>query len=455
MRNRSIIWVCALLLFAGLMPVKAFANTGEVTCYYYFHQSYLAVVNDLHLEIAIDSDSELISVNWVGIDPPATTAGYTTWPGDDGFDVDFTWDTPVPYCTWVRVRINITLKGTVCTNQQELVSAIWTFDGAPVNAPKIPPHKWKMLRRYFTPGGANDIYPFELINTGLTDLYIRNLEFGLLNYDLVDDVYAWLGWDPALYTGGDFSLLPGNSLGMNLTTDRWIYPPHVYGHWEMWSGDLPADSLIGEAWMMHYDHEPSLAAQMGTFEVLFNGDGSRTVNWSTLAENSVAGFNIYRANTLEDERLLVNDALIPAMGSDVNGADYSVVDRGIEMKLDCFYWVENITVDGDNSMHGPFLASGKEEAPDVFALYQNYPNPFNPNTIIEYNLSNDCHVKLDVFNVAGQRIATLMDSFEKAGRRSVSWDGKDSNGSDVVSGVYLYRLTVGSETEFKKMILMR
>ena len=242
---------------------------------------------------------------------------------------------------------------------------------------------------------------------------------------------------------------------MNLTTDRWIYPPHVYGHWEMWSGDLPADSLIGEAWMMHYDHEPSLAAQMGTFEVLFNGDGSRTVNWSTLAENSVAGFNIYRANTLEDERLLVNDALIPAMGSDVNGADYSVVDRGIEMKLDCFYWVENITVDGDNSMHGPFLASGKEEAPDVFALYQNYPNPFNPNTIIEYNLSNDCHVKLDVFNVAGQRIATLMDSFEKAGRRSVSWDGKDSNGSDVVSGVYLYRLTVGSETEFKKMILMR
>ncbi|MBU8921422.1 MAG: T9SS type A sorting domain-containing protein [Bacteroidales bacterium] len=459
MRNRSIVFTaCALLLFVALVPVAAHAGTGSVTCAYEFHQSYGLpdLVNDLHLSIRIDSDSELLSVNWVGADPPASAIGYTMHGDGQGFDVDMDWATTLPYCTMVKVRINITLKGTVCTNQQELEEAYWTYNGGYVGPAKFPPHKWRFLRRYFTPGGELDVYPFELINNDLVnDLYVRGLEFGLLHFDLEDNMFTWDGWDAGLYTGGDFAILPSGNFGLLLTTERWVYPPHVYGHWEFWSGIEPADSLLGEAWIMHYDHEPSTATQMGTFEVLYNGNGSRTINWTTESEGSMAGFNVYRTISVDSERLMVNSALIPARGSDVNGADYSVVDAGLEQRLDCFYWIEGISVDGENSMHGPFLASGKEESPVAFTLSQNYPNPFNPNTTIEYNLVRDCHVKLDIYNIAGQRIVTLKDQGEKAGPGVASWNGKDFNGSDVVSGVYFYKLTVGGETQYKKMILMR
>ena len=95
--------------------------------------------------------------------------------------------------------------------------------------------------------------------------------------------------------------------------------------------------------------------------------------------------------------------------------------------------------------------------PNEFELMQNYPNPFNPTTVIRFKLFNKTpeRVVLKIYNVLGQEVVTLADSPKSAGTYSVSWDGKNNVGSPVSGGVYVYRLTVGSKTQIKKMTLLK
>ena len=88
--------------------------------------------------------------------------------------------------------------------------------------------------------------------------------------------------------------------------------------------------------------------------------------------------------------------------------------------------------------------------PGEFALGQNYPNPFNPSTEIMFMLPVASDVKLEVYNVIGQRVSVLVSSFLEAGQHTISWDG-----SNVASGVYLYRLQAGGEVTTRKMMLLK
>jgi hypothetical protein len=94
-------------------------------------------------------------------------------------------------------------------------------------------------------------------------------------------------------------------------------------------------------------------------------------------------------------------------------------------------------------------------APEFFALSQNSPNPFNQETVIRYYLPEDCHVKLHVYNILGQRIRTLVDEAQKANDYQVSWDGKNQQGQDVASGVYLYKLDLGWRSDTRRMLLVK
>ncbi|HPN74714.1 MAG TPA: DUF3160 domain-containing protein [Candidatus Marinimicrobia bacterium] len=93
--------------------------------------------------------------------------------------------------------------------------------------------------------------------------------------------------------------------------------------------------------------------------------------------------------------------------------------------------------------------------PSRFALSQNFPNPFNPLTTIEYELSQNSHVRLEIYNLLGQKITTLADNHQPAGRYHLIWNGRDSHGNNVASGIYFYKLTAGIFTQVKKMVLTR
>ena len=93
--------------------------------------------------------------------------------------------------------------------------------------------------------------------------------------------------------------------------------------------------------------------------------------------------------------------------------------------------------------------------PSEFSLSQNYPNPFNMSTSIEYGLPEQCHVLITVYNILGQRVSTLIDGIEPAGLHQVEWNGTNSYGNTVASGVYIYRIVASSYVKSKKMILVK
>ena len=89
-------------------------------------------------------------------------------------------------------------------------------------------------------------------------------------------------------------------------------------------------------------------------------------------------------------------------------------------------------------------------------LEQNYPNPFNSGTVIDFALSERRDVELLVFNLAGQQVATLVEGVREAGMYAIHWDGRDDDGRQLASGVYLYRLRVGKQqVETRKLVLIR
>jgi len=93
--------------------------------------------------------------------------------------------------------------------------------------------------------------------------------------------------------------------------------------------------------------------------------------------------------------------------------------------------------------------------PKAFNLSQNFPNPFNAETVISFALHKTSHVKLEIYNILGQKVMDLVDERVSAGYKKVVWDGKDNAGKTVASGVYLYQLKAGDFMEAKRMILLK
>jgi hypothetical protein len=91
-----------------------------------------------------------------------------------------------------------------------------------------------------------------------------------------------------------------------------------------------------------------------------------------------------------------------------------------------------------------------EPLPVKFQLHQNYPNPFNPITNISYVLPITCHLELSIYNILGQKVATLVNKRQSAGNYNIEWDA-----SGLVSGVYYYQLQAGDFLEVKKMVLLK
>lgn len=99
---------------------------------------------------------------------------------------------------------------------------------------------------------------------------------------------------------------------------------------------------------------------------------------------------------------------------------------------------------------------GKErEIPQAFAVAPNYPNPFNPSTTIRYQVPQSGEVRLVIYNLTGQPVRTLLNTRVEAGLHTQLWDGRDDQGEQVSSGVYIYRLTANGYTSSRRMVLIR
>jgi hypothetical protein len=125
--------------------------------------------------------------------------------------------------------------------------------------------------------------------------------------------------------------------------------------------------------------------------------------------------------------------------------DPSTAHRIIERTLD---WFDEKTAVGIES----------ERAPCRFQLFQNFPNPFNPHTDIRYRIGKSgfpINTTLNIYNILGQHVRTLVNEVQEEGSYRVWWDGKDSRGQQVAAGMYVYRLTAGNFKASRCMVLLR
>jgi len=101
------------------------------------------------------------------------------------------------------------------------------------------------------------------------------------------------------------------------------------------------------------------------------------------------------------------------------------------------------------------IEDGHSLVPDNVHLYNNYPNPFNPKTTIEYQLAKPSHVRVTIYNQLGRVVTTLVNEPQGAGRKSIIWDGRDSDGQTVGSGVYFYQVEADDVIASRRMVLLK
>ncbi len=231
-----------------------------------------------------------------------------------------------------------------------------------------------------------------------------------------------------------------------------------FGYWIRSDGDgaltYPGFAVPGKL----AEHAPRLESPV-----------TATRNWMSLYGRniSVDGEAISTNSTVEVYTLsgvlcgigeYTNDMLqfTPVYGADENAPSFPRIGDQVEVRIngaaitrDIIFGENGTAVDLSN------LAKGADLLPTSFGLSQNYPNPFNPSTTISFNLPSASQVSLSVYNVLGQSVITLADEFLTAGEHNVTWNGDDSNGSRVTSGVYFYKITTSDFSETKKMILMK
>jgi len=242
--------------------------------------------------------------------------------------------------------------------------------------------------------------------------------------------------------------------------------------WSEWP-DITRDALNDEItangvtdfsdWGLGDDDFP-LPVTLSSFTAVFS-NGSSLLNWTTQSELNNSGWNIYRANTGNFYySYLLNDQLIEGFGTTAEQHQYSFEDANeIENGNTYYYWLESVEYSGNTELFGP-ISLIIEINPDnpippsaiITGLHQNYPNPFNPETEIIFALEEPGNAELSIYNIKGQKVITLYDSYSLANKYiPVHWDGKDLQKKDVSSGTYLYKLKTDNKAYMKKMLLMK
>jgi hypothetical protein len=119
---------------------------------------------------------------------------------------------------------------------------------------------------------------------------------------------------------------------------------------------------------------------------------------------------------------------------------------------------DTLVMESDTTVTAVFqkIVSGVEDmVPKTFSLYQNFPNPFNPVTRIQFDLPRSTHVRLSIYNVKGELVATVINKDMDRGRYEILWAGVDDRGKAVSSGVYFYRIAAGTFVQTRKMLVIK
>jgi hypothetical protein len=217
------------------------------------------------------------------------------------------------------------------------------------------------------------------------------------------------------------------------------------------AGQPGADKLIGGSYVVKlgFWYLADLTSAVDVAIASFVGEYSNDIvllKWTVTSDSPFDGFDIYRAEGNEENFTRINEERIKAE-STVEYSDHEAIPG-----RSYSYYISAVKGDTEAVRSTTVKLT---LPPKPVTLYQNFPNPFNPSTTISFFIPDRARVTLDIFDVKGRRVKNLINEIKPAGKYKREWNGKNSRGNSVSSGVYYYRLTAGKNIITKKLVLMR
>jgi len=341
------------------------------------------------------------------------------------------------------------------------VGNLFPPDGAGIPDPTANPSQFRWTPNY-TQQGTHDVVLRVVDGKGGVDS-----DTVTVNVQNVNQSPTILSTIPA----GDTTVVSGQTLTLSVNAVDHDGDPLTYS-WEVdgqpvsttqsfyhhqidkfFSGNRTVDVFVSDGvviksfrWVLTVRVSVELSMFMAQFEQEFN---AVKVVWATSYETDNAGFDVYRSTTRDGDYVKINDTMIPSRSD----GSYDYTDRTVDVGRTYFYKLIGNDFRGNRHEYGP--VSVTITAPDKLVLDQNYPNPFNPITVIRYQLAKREQVMLSVYNIMGQRVATLVDEVKEPGFYTAEWNGYDDTGRDVSTGIYIYQLRTAKQVITKRMVKMK
>ena len=240
---------------------------------------------------------------------------------------------------------------------------------------------------------------------------------------------------------------PRYTLGLSETSMDGSSYLVLFGGWEDVGGD-------DETWTFGGGDYP-LSVELSSFTAT-GGRDVITLRWSTQSELDNRGFYIYRCDEAGRDYRRITQQLIAGAGNSSGSSDYIWQDQRVENGLTYWYQLESVDFQGITNLYGPVSATPTAASPNAdllpktHQLSQNYPNPFNASTDIRYQIPEDSHVTLKIYDVRGAEVATLVNEDQQADFYTVSW-----NAEGLASGLYFCCLKARGFKKTIKMILLK
>lgn len=207
--------------------------------------------------------------------------------------------------------------------------------------------------------------------------------------------------------------------------------------------------------------DETLPVALSTFTAIQTSVNNVRLNWTTQSETGVGGFYIYRNQQQLLESARIVSPLIPATNT-ANARSYQFLDSEITEPGVYYYWLSVSNLDGSDEFYGPVQLANNTmpnqnnpTTPLQTTISKVYPNPFNPSTTISYSLKSSADVRFELYNARGQKVFDRLMGSLAAGNHKLVFEGKDSAGRVLSSGIYYLIMKAGSEQSSRKLVMTK
>ena len=207
--------------------------------------------------------------------------------------------------------------------------------------------------------------------------------------------------------------------------------------------------------------DASLPVNLSTFSATSVNE-TVELSWTTESQFENSGFEIWKSEKdVSDYELIASYKDHVELSGDGNSSEtreYTFIDHEVEVGKTYLYKLSDVDFNGGRTFHGVIDIKVEAIMPTKLALHSNYPNPFNPTTTIRFDVPEfyaNKKVSLQVFNIVGQRVATLLNGNVDSGQHEITWDSRNDQGNPLPSGMYFVIMQAEKFRKVHKMMLVK